>query len=97
MVADAVPQHLDPALRARDLLHGLDHLPAGLFRHRLPVRRALLLARWTPAATVWRVVAESDEGRWMGLLEQAPRAGGLSGSGASTMLEWERIPEDEGW
>lgn len=62
-----------------------------------PAVRAIIGRILTTTPTVWRVVAESDEGRWMGLLEQAPRAGGLSGSGASTLLEWERVPEDELW
>ncbi len=61
-----------------------------------PRARAVIAQLLTTSPTLWRVVAESDEGRWTGLLEQAPRGAGLAGGGTTSLLEWERIPVDVG-
>jgi hypothetical protein len=91
VAGDIITEREDGQLTPTDIGKACDH--AGV----PPTARAVIGLLLTTTPTVWRVVAESDEGRWMGLMEQAARGSGLSGSGSSSLLEWERIPEDEGW
>jgi hypothetical protein len=90
IAGDIVSQREDGPLTLGDIGKICDH--PGL-THKTKLAIAQLL---TTTPTLWRIVAESDEGRWTGLVEQAARGSGMAGSGSSTLLEWERIDEDPG-
>jgi len=89
IAGDIIIEREDGQLTPTDITKACDHagVPAAT--------RAVIGQLLTTTPTLWRVVAESDEGRWTGLIEQASRGGGLAGSGSSTLLEWERVTEDD--
>jgi hypothetical protein len=89
IAGDIVSEREDGTLSAGDIAKACEH--AGVS----DTTKAIIAQLLTPNPTLWRLVAESDEGRWTGLVEQASRGSGLAGSGSSTLLEWERVAEHE--